>query len=148
MRKKIGIILLAVLAVLVLFPAGYFAYCGLTYKGQEDSAKVAYLRGHRYVIPDGEVRIPQAFGQRIETVEGRVFVLGEQHGFSPTHLLSAKLLIYLNRHRGVRTFATEIYASVAERLNHLLSADSLDKQELVSIIHDIGKQIPQSETSV
>lgn len=38
MRK---IILLAVLAGLILLHAGHFAYCGLTYKGKGDSAKVA-----------------------------------------------------------------------------------------------------------
>ena len=38
MRK---IIPLAVLAGLILLHAGYFAYCGLTYKGKGDSAKVA-----------------------------------------------------------------------------------------------------------
>lgn len=146
MKKRILITVLVVLAVLILAPVVYFAYCNMAYRGKEDSAKVAYLENHKFVINDKTLDIPQAFGKKIPTGAGRVLIFGEVHGFSPTHLIDSKLLIYLNKNRGVRTYGAEIYANDAETLNRIINADSLDVKGLKAVIHDIGKETPQIET--
>lgn len=146
MKKKIMITVLVTLIALIMFPVLYFAYCDRTYKGREDVTKVAYLKGHMFAINDKEVCIPQAFGKQIQTGERHVFLFGEQHGFSPNHLLDSKLLIYLNKNRDVRTYGAEISAEDAEKLNHIINAGSLDEKGLEAVIHDIGKDTPQSQT--
>lgn len=146
MKKKIMISVLVTLAALIILPAIYFVYCDITYKGKEDSIKVSYLKKHMFKINDEKVCIPQAFVTKIQTGKGHVFLFGEQHGFSPNHLLDSKLIIYLNKNKGVRTYGAEIYAEDAEKLNRIINDDSLDEKELVSVIHDIGNDTPQSQT--
>lgn len=146
MKKKILITILVILVAPIIFLALYFTYCNIVYEGEEDSVKVSYLKGHKFVIDDKCVSIPQAFGTKIPTGKGCVFLFGELHGFSSNHLLDAKQLISLSKNRGVRTYGAEITAEDAEKLNHIIDTDSLDEKGLASVIHDIGKDTPQNQT--
>lgn len=146
MKKKIIITVLVTLAALIMLPTIYFVYCDRTYRGKEDSIKVSYLKDHMFKINDEEVYIPQAFGTKIQTGKGHVFLFGEQHGFSPNHLLDSKLIIYLNKNKDVRTYGAEIYAENAEKLNSIINDGNLDEKKLVSVIHDIGNDTPQTKT--
>lgn len=146
MKKKIIIIVFVAIAVLLLLPVVYFTYCNATMKGKHNEAAAAFLKENQYVINADDMQIPEAFGQKITMGKGYVFIFGELHGFSPTQMMDAQMLIYLNAKRGVRTYGAEIFSSNADELNEILSADQLDENRLMAVIRDIANDTPQVMT--
>lgn len=144
--KKKCLLVLAPLSLILLFPLAYFFYCKMTLMGMEDDATIAYLLSHKYPVDAEDIRIPLSFGKGIEMGKDHVFLFGETHGFSPSQLMDAKLLIYLNKNHDVRTYGAEIFAEDAHKLNQVLGSEQLDERLLVSVINDISRDTPQSKT--
>lgn len=146
MKKNMLIITLVVLALLLLLPVIYFSYCNATYMGKENEATISYLLKHKYVINADDIQIPDSLGNEFQTGRNHVFIFGETHGFSPTHLMDSQLLIYLNKERDVRAYGAEIFSQDACQLNKILNSNRLDEKLLISVISDIAKDTPQSKT--
>ena len=138
---------LIVLIVLLLLPVVYFFVCDIYYKGTTNDEKVNYLKENAVSIDVNSLNIPTNFLDAPDKDSFNVCILGEFHGFSPTHLFEAAFFEYLNKNYGVKDYCSEFFSHNADSLNLFLSKEYLDTAMVYNVIADIAKDnIPQLNT--
>lgn len=139
--------ILLILIVLLLLPVAYLFLCDIYYKGRLNKEKIIYLKNNSVKIDIKSPNLPTNFLASPKKDFFNVYILGEFHGFSFTHLFDASFFIYLNKNFGVRDYYSEFFTQDADSLNLFLSKNSLDLDILYHVINNIAKNnIPQWNT--
>lgn len=145
MRKflRFLVILLIVLFCLFMLLIVAFKVRNALFLGSAEKEYVEYLNRNKKIF-DGTTFFHEGsrdfFGGR---EEGKVILLGENHGHAEVQEVDKSLLIYLNRTKGVRYYVAEIDSLKARRLNAYLAGEIRNDSLLRSIVADSENNMPQ-----
>ena len=135
---------LLILVMLLAFPVIYFFVCDIYFKGSTNHDHVIYLKNNSVQVDIESLNLPADFLSAPDPKSSNVYLLGEFHGFSPTHLFDAAFFEYLNQHFGVKDYCSEFFTQDADSLNLFLSKEKPDSSIVYRVIRNISRRnIPQ-----